>query len=55
MKSIAIKVTTLVFAFAASFSAIACDPSNKMANHDTDMLSKQQIELVQEQFREASF
>ncbi|MFC1748774.1 hypothetical protein ACFL2V_08190 [Pseudomonadota bacterium] len=56
MKSITIKLAALVFAFAASFSAIACNQSGQMSvKADTEMLSAEQMQSMHNQISKASF
>lgn len=57
MKSIATKVISLLFVFALSFPAIACDQSHKAMGKsaDTDSLSAQVMQRIDHQFDEASF
>jgi len=57
MKSITIKLTSLLFIFAVSFPSLACDQSTKIVNEytDTDALSTEMMQQITDAYNEASF
>jgi len=57
MKSIIIKLSSLLLIFAFSLPSLACDPSKNFANNDasTETLSQQMMQNISDSYRDASF
>jgi hypothetical protein len=57
MKSIAIKISSLLLIFAVSFPSLACEPSGNVVsnNADTESFSDQTMQRITDHFNKGSF